>query len=93
MRCPARLRFRGTMNNARIGDLVMEAMEHVQERYGEDATLGEVCIVMDVMHEGWSVITYHCSDPRPWVQEALLANACEVAEVNNTPAAVEDEDE
>lgn len=71
----------------RIGELAMQAMDQIEESFGDEATVGTVCIVADLVvknddEEGmpFNPIIVVCSDPRRWVQLAILQQAVQNAE-------------
>jgi hypothetical protein len=65
----------------------MDLADRFQALYGEEATVGTVCVVADVSvvkdGEMWTIIDYSCSDTRRFVQVALLGEALGRAEASN----------
>jgi len=75
------------MHTNKIGALSLEFMDFLAERYGEDYGLGAVAIIADVIagedDHPTNPIVFSCSDPRRWVQVALLREGLEEAEALN----------
>lgn len=60
---------------AHILDILAE--EHPEE----DTKVGLVLLVVELQDADSSWISYRCSDHRPWIQRAMLAEALELANV------------
>jgi hypothetical protein len=75
------------MDVARIGAEAMAVVDDLRARYGDDVEVGTIAIVVDVLAESENgpinPVTYSCSDPRRWVQVALLEEALDRAQVAN----------
>ena len=70
------------MDTTRVGTIAAELMENISEKYGEDATLGVVAVVVeldvpasDENEHGETHIVYRCSEPRRWIQAGLFERA------------------
>jgi hypothetical protein len=73
-----------------IGPLALECSESITEAFGPDAKVTTVAIVVEVFSQGENslghainTIEYICSDPRRWVQQALLQEATNRATERN----------
>ena len=64
---------------SRLGSLTLDFMELCKEEFGEDVRLGDIAIVADVLDKG-NPVAICCTDPRYWIQEALLREALDAAE-------------
>ncbi len=70
----------------RISKLTAQAIDQIEDKYGQDATVGTCILVCDVIAgdtEAINPIVYYSNDPRRWVQSALLREGSEVAESQN----------
>lgn len=77
-------------NTEKIGLEALALVDQLVEAYGEDVKIHTVAIVVDATAERDGVtinpVVSRCSDPRPWVQAALLAEACTRAGERNEEA-------
>lgn len=72
----------------RLGREAMDFADLLSEAYGEELTLGQVIIVADLIagdgdEEARYEIRWTSSDPRPYVQVALLAEVHDLAQTTN----------
>ena len=78
-----------------IGTLAMEYAEQITETYGEDAKVATVAIVAEIFAGDGETfidtIEYACTDPRRWLQLALLSEAVGQAEERNADRVAEAE--
>ena len=78
-----------SIDTTMVGHVAADLMEQVSERFGEDATVDTVAVVVEVRHpDGDSeatTITCGCSDHRAWAQSGLLRFAAELVEHQSMP--------
>jgi len=64
---------------AQLGDFAMELATRIQDEYGDDAELGEIIIVTEVLLAEGVQTEMISSEVRPHVVKAILNEATEVA--------------
>lgn len=78
---------------ARLGREVMDFLDNCREEYGDGFRFGDVMIVADVIVDG-NPVACGSSDPRRWVQIALLKEALTMLEeVRDLEAQIESSDD
>jgi hypothetical protein len=68
-----------------VGHVAADLMEPVSGRFGEDARVETVAVVVEVRHPDdesgeATTITCGCSEPRAWAQSGLLRFAARLVE-------------
>lgn len=64
------------IDHAQVGRVAAELMQELEERYGEEATLDRVALIVAVDHEdSMTVHTKFAPQTPPWVQRGLLEYA------------------
>lgn len=84
------------MDGTKLGNLTLEFLERMRERFGDDAELGTFAIVADVNHvnedgEDENSFSYLCSDKRGWVQVAFFSNVSEISVESSDRLTVDDD--
>lgn len=71
-----------TLDLGDVGRTAAELMDVLAEDLEAETNprVDMVAIVVAVSTDEWSGIRYRCSDRRPWIQRAVLAEALELAE-------------
>lgn len=68
------------MDLNKIGNEMASLLDMLAEEHSEgDAEVGLVLVVVELKDDDSSWISYRCSDPRPWVQRAMLSEALDLA--------------
>lgn len=63
-----------SIDTSAVGTIAAEMMDQIAERYGADAHIDTVAIIVEVDmpdtegRPGWTAVDYRCSDTRRWVQ-------------------------
>lgn len=85
------------VETAELGKLAAEFMAEVEEKFGDNASLGVFAIILEVDvpaesddDPGWTEILYRCSDQRRWLQSGLFAAAGRAVLESTTPDDDED---
>lgn len=60
------------IDQGKIGRLVAEQMAALEEQYGEDCQIGDVCAIVEVIGPHGSTVRVRSSDPRSHVTVGLL---------------------
>jgi hypothetical protein len=69
-----------SLDATKIGQVVAEQMEALEERYGEDCTIGDVCTIVEVFGPHGSAVSLRPgSDVRPHALIGLLRMAEKMA--------------
>ena len=68
-----------------VGHVAADLMDVVAEKFGQDASVETVAIVVEVKHPDEehgeaTTVTCKCSDPRAWAQAGLLGFASALVE-------------
>ena len=67
-----------------IGTTALEACEAIDNTFGKDVQIGSVIIVTEIITaDGTDTIEFYSSDPRRWLQLALLQEATARADARN----------
>jgi hypothetical protein len=77
------------IDTSMVGHVAADLMDQVSERFGEDATVETVAVVVEVRHPDGdteaTTITCGCSDERAWAQSGLLRFAAGLVENQSMP--------
>jgi hypothetical protein len=60
------------LDQSKIGRVVTEQMEALEDQYGEDCEIGDVCAVVEILGPHGSTVRVRSSDPRSHVTVGLL---------------------
>jgi hypothetical protein len=63
------------LDQIKVGQLTADLMENLEQRYGDDSEIGDVCLIVEVVGPHGSEVTTQCSSPRRHVNLGLLAVA------------------
>lgn len=64
-----------TMDQSKLGRVVAEQMEAIEEDHGEECEIGDVCVIVEVLCPENSTVRVRCSDQRPHIRLGLLTQA------------------
>jgi hypothetical protein len=64
-----------TLDQTKVGQVVTAQMEALEEAYGEDCEIGDVCTIVEVIGPHGSDVRVRSSDLRPHVSIGLLRMA------------------
>ena len=64
-----------TMDQSKLGQVVAEQMEAIEEDHGEECEIGDVCVIVEVLCPENSTIRVRSSDQRPHIRLGLLTQA------------------
>lgn len=59
-------------DQSKIGQVVAEQMEALEDDYGDDCEIGDVCTVVEIIGPHGSTVRVRSSDPRSHVAIGLL---------------------
>jgi len=64
-----------TMDQSKLGQVVAEQMEAIEEDHGEECEIGDVCVIVEVLCPDESTVRVRASDRRAHVRLGLLLTA------------------
>jgi len=64
-----------TMDQSKLGRVVAEQMEAIEEDHGEECEIGDVCVIVEVLCPENSTVRVRSSDQRPHIRLGLLTQA------------------
>jgi predicted homoserine dehydrogenase-like protein len=64
-----------TMDQSKLGQVVAEQMEAIEEDHGEECEIGDVCVIVEVLCPDESTVRVRSSDRRPHIRIGLLMQA------------------
>lgn len=64
-----------TFDQTKMGRVMAEQMEALEERFGEDCEIGDVCTIVEVIGPHGSSVSVRSSDARPHTTIGLLRMA------------------
>jgi hypothetical protein len=64
-----------TFDQSKIGQVVAAQMEALEERYGDDCQIGDVCTIVEVIGPHGSDVAVRSSEARPHLLVGLLRMA------------------
>jgi hypothetical protein len=64
-----------TFDQSKIGHVVAAQMEALEDRYGDDCQIGDVCTIVEVIGPHGSDVAVRSSEARPHVLVGLLRMA------------------
>jgi hypothetical protein len=64
-----------TMDQSKLGQVVAEQMEAIEEDHGEECEIGDVCVIVEVVCPEESTVRVRSSDRRPHIRTGLLLQA------------------
>lgn len=64
-----------TLDQSKLGQVVAEQMEAIEQDHGEECEIGDVCVIVEVLCPEASTIRVRTSDQRPHIRLGLLAQA------------------
>jgi hypothetical protein len=59
-------------DQTKVGRLTADLMETLEERYGDESEIGDVCLIVEVVGGHGSEVVTQCSSPRRHVNIGLL---------------------
>ncbi len=64
-----------TFDQTKVGQVVAEQMEALEQRFGEDCEIGDVCTIVEVVGPHGSSVSVRSSEARPHSTIGLLRMA------------------
>ncbi len=61
-----------TLDQTKVGQVVAEQMEALEERFGDDCEVGDVCTIVEVVGPHGSSVSVRSSEARPHTTIGLL---------------------
>ena len=72
-----------TLDQSKIGQVVAEQMEAIEDDYGDDCEIGDVCTIVEVVGPHGSHVRVRSSDMRPHSGLGLILRMAEQAMLGN----------
>jgi len=64
-----------TMDQSKLGHVVAEQMEAIEQDHGDDCEIGDVCVIVEVVCPEESTVRVRSNNERPHIRIGLIAQA------------------